>query len=210
MENNFVPNFEPYNIKDLKRGNGIFRAKSFVECYWPEHIEEIDSTFLRHNDSTFLTKKELKWFILRLCNAYKKYDEIDIDNENILIKEYQQEQLRKMNLANDNYRTESKPPRKKTEGHIYFITYDNKYYKIGKAKNLKNRIKVFSVEMPGEISVTHTVHSKDTWLTENLFHEYFKQKRIKGEWFDLSEKDLEYVKKGKYTKAIMKSIEGAE
>jgi len=32
-------------------------------------------------------------------------------------------------------------------------------------------------------------------LLESSFHEEFKDKRVQGEWFDLSEEDIEEIKK---------------
>lgn len=103
-----------------------------------------------------------------------------------------------------------KPQRKKRHGYVYIATFDNIRFKIGMSSELDDRITKLSIEMPYELKIIHAIETNDSWLTEQLFHKYFKNKRIKGEWFGLEEKDLFYIRKGKYPKEIMNSIKGVD
>ncbi|GAE35602.1 GIY-YIG nuclease family protein [Halalkalibacter akibai] len=95
-------------------------------------------------------------------------------------------------------------------GFVYFVRESgNNRVKIGKAKNPEQRIKSdFGTIMPYEFSVEHLIQTRNYHKTENLFHRYFDQKRYKGEWFDLSEEEIEWVKKSNYPRDIDDSIKG--
>lgn len=179
-----------------------------IECYWPHHMEDANAMYLIHNNGYYLTKEELQEFVLKLNNAIECYDSFGIGEFNSQIKKEREDQIQQAYNQYHETNNNTKLTRKNMTGSVYFITYDNKYYKIGKAKQLKDRLKVFSVEMPGNIEVFHVINSEDMWLTEKLFHDYYADKRVNGEWFNLSVEDLNYIKNGKYPKNIMNSIKG--
>jgi hypothetical protein len=70
------------------------------------------------------------------------------------------------------------------------------YYKIGRSKNPKIRETTLQSEKP-TIEMIFSVESKMS--DEKVLHDLFKNKRIRGEWFDLSGSDIntirEYFKK---------------
>ena len=68
---------------------------------------------------------------------------------------------------------------------IYFITHDDKYVKIGVAKNPSARIKELQTGNPVRLKL---------WLAfpggldeERLLHWWMYGQRVNGEWFELSE-----------------------
>lgn len=64
------------------------------------------------------------------------------------------------------------------------------YYKIGKSKKPQFREKTLQSEKPTiEMLFTHEGRCSD----EKALHEMFKEKRIRGEWFDLSGSDLKII-----------------
>jgi hypothetical protein len=65
-------------------------------------------------------------------------------------------------------------------------------YKIGRAKVLKNRLSQFGLVLPFEVKLIHALKSSDMARTEWYFHDHFKERRIQGEWFDLSDRDLAF------------------
>ena len=69
-----------------------------------------------------------------------------------------------------------------------YIIYDDKYYKIGKTKNLKNRMESMKTSNP-HIKLLLFL-DKDI---EKDLHVKFKDRNITGEWFNLSKEDLEYL-----------------
>lgn len=63
------------------------------------------------------------------------------------------------------------------------------YYKIGKSKDPKVREGTLQAEVP-TIELLHVIQSD----IEIYLHKKFDSKRLRGEWFDLSEADVNYIK----------------
>jgi hypothetical protein len=76
--------------------------------------------------------------------------------------------------------------------YVYVLIDKNtRYYKIGRSKNPLKREKTLQSEKPTiEMIYSHDARIKD----EKVLHDYFKSKRVRGEWFDLSGSDLQYIK----------------
>lgn len=84
-------------------------------------------------------------------------------------------------------------PQKNKNGYIYLIE-SNWLYKIGKTKNVSSRIKKYITENPNEITLIHSYHAENYTDEEARLHEKFQSKRIRWEWFQLSEIDINYIK----------------
>ncbi|QST02277.1 GIY-YIG nuclease family protein (plasmid) [Pontibacillus sp. ALD_SL1] len=100
--------------------------------------------------------------------------------------------------------------RKKQRGFVYFVqeSVTNKV-KIGRTKDLERRGSEFIAKMPWDMITLHTIETNNSMLTERLFHEHFKEKRIAStEWFELSREDINYIQSGYYEEQIQKSIAG--
>lgn len=77
--------------------------------------------------------------------------------------------------------------------HVYIIQgthNENTSYKIGKANVLKERLKRFDVKIPFDIELVAAFYVKDALAFESELHSIYKDKRIAGEWFDLSSLDI--------------------
>ncbi|WP_276917436.1 GIY-YIG nuclease family protein [Aneurinibacillus aneurinilyticus] len=104
----------------------------------------------------------------------------------------------------DSLGTIQKP---KNPGFVYIIREDyTGRYKIGKTKKLDARLKLFNVDLPFEVELVHSIHTQNCDETERLLHEHFAHKRVNGEWFDLTEEDIAWIKLGNYTEKINHSI----
>jgi hypothetical protein len=86
-----------------------------------------------------------------------------------------------------------RPSASPTGGFVYVIKSDYGY-KIGKTVNLKDRTRLFSVKLPFPISIEHYAWFEDYSAAERDFHRRFHDKRLEGEWFDLSSQDLSTIK----------------
>jgi hypothetical protein len=64
------------------------------------------------------------------------------------------------------------------------------YYKIGKSVDPKHRERTLQSEKP-TIEMLYVFSAKSS--DEKKLHEIFKQKRIRGEWFDLSGSDVQLI-----------------
>jgi hypothetical protein len=78
-------------------------------------------------------------------------------------------------------------------GYVYLIWW-NGYYKIGKANNVAQRIREITSGHPIQPTVIHIIPTDAMERLEKQLHKRFAAKRINGEWFDLSEDDVKYIK----------------
>jgi len=77
-------------------------------------------------------------------------------------------------------------------GYIYVIkSQDN--YKIGVTNNIKTRTKKYITESPHKIKVIISAKANDYLNKERFLHNYFKESRIRGEWFSLTEQDIQTI-----------------
>lgn len=81
----------------------------------------------------------------------------------------------------------------RTSGFVYVLR--SPYgYKIGKTIHLKTRLQMFGVKLPFPNSVEHCAWFEDYSSAERQFHAQFADKRLEGEWFNLSQADLEIIR----------------
>lgn len=83
-------------------------------------------------------------------------------------------------------------------GYVYCATDQLGHYKIGKTKHPQPRIKSLGTQPPFKVKVLFTHYVFDAYKYETLLHKHFAAKRMNGEWFELSEGDLEEVKTGSW------------
>ena len=73
----------------------------------------------------------------------------------------------------------------------------NGFYKIGESNLPKFREKTLQSEEP-EVEIYASFTSEK--CNEKILHERFSNKRIRGEWFSLSNEDLNYIKNNNFIK----------
>lgn len=78
-------------------------------------------------------------------------------------------------------------------GYVYLIMAENGLTKIGKTKNITQRIHTIKTSSPEKIEVYRVYKSTDYHKLEKVLHMTFKDNRVLGEWFNLSEDDFEYI-----------------
>jgi hypothetical protein len=81
---------------------------------------------------------------------------------------------------------------------IYFIRQENTdFFKIGKTKNMNDRLNFFGVKLPFKWSVYKVfLVSKDKLSEiETAIHEVFAEYKVNGEWFKLDSEALQRVEK---------------
>lgn len=79
----------------------------------------------------------------------------------------------------------------KDEGIVYFVKavggeFDG-YTKIGFSSDVEKRLKTLSYELGCQIVPLHYIPSNDVINLEKLLHKFFRERNVKGEWFDLSD-----------------------
>lgn len=80
------------------------------------------------------------------------------------------------------------------KGYIYFLRIkDTPLVKIGRSVNPKVRVAQFCI--PYEAEIIKILHSDDCHTTEKAFHVLFKTGRVRGEWFKLSDADIDLIQR---------------
>lgn len=77
-------------------------------------------------------------------------------------------------------------------GFVYLLRAGD-YYKIGKTINPSSRIKTISLQMPFPVEVFAIIPSLDYARLETLLHNVFHSKNTNGEWFCLTDPDIEIL-----------------
>ena len=85
-------------------------------------------------------------------------------------------------------------PARKFPGYVYLIKSETGHYKIGRTNNPDNRMRAFGIKLPFRVHYEHLIKSKDMCALETELHQRFAQKRLDGEWFNLSDEDVAYIK----------------
>ena len=86
------------------------------------------------------------------------------------------------------------PTTSKRFGYVYIARAENGLHKIGRAKDPEARVRGFAgAVMPFVIELIHTIPSNDCIQAESLLHQRYRQCRRVGEWFELSERDLDKI-----------------
>lgn len=76
------------------------------------------------------------------------------------------------------------------EGYVYLIKSNVGHYKIGLTVQPVTRLARLDVTLPFDIEVLHLIHTDDLRRAEKQLHQTYAVKRVRGEWFALSESDV--------------------
>lgn len=85
---------------------------------------------------------------------------------------------------------------KSKSGYVYLLKalHDNQLFKIGRAKNPKDRMRTFGIKLPFEVEFELLIQTEDMYYLEKKLHSKFKEVRLSGEWFRLSDDDVQYMR----------------
>lgn len=89
-----------------------------------------------------------------------------------------------------------KPRVRDRSGYIYVLRADNGRCKIGRARLIDDRVYQLGIVLPYDPELVCAVKVDDYVAMEKELHELFMDagKHVKGEWFELNEADIEYIK----------------
>jgi hypothetical protein len=125
-------------------------------------------------------------------------DKINYDQEIRILKEQRDqdnktrgEQIQQMKAEIEELKRLLKLSQKHL-GYLYFISEEqfNNKVKIGISKNPEKRLKQLQTGNPNKLVIIHTIQSPDYKLLERTLHDICGDLRLVGEWFELSESDL--------------------
>jgi hypothetical protein len=84
------------------------------------------------------------------------------------------------------------------KGYVYLVKAETGHYKIGHTTDPDNRMKTFNVKLPFHVEYEHLIKCDDRLDAERRLHQKFADKRVNGEWFALTDKDVAQIKKIKH------------
>lgn len=98
------------------------------------------------------------------------------------------------NVSAKNY--QNLPRLEHPAGYVYIIqdVEVSKAYKIGRTNHPKRRLNRFGVELPFKTEVIHILRTDNAVEAEKRLHEKYARRHKRGEWFDLSEEQLEEIR----------------
>lgn len=84
------------------------------------------------------------------------------------------------------------PPR---SGYVYIIQDIDvtNFCKIGRTNNPTRRLYEFGVKLPFRIGLLHLLRCDDMVAFETSLHETFAHKRVRGEWFELTHIEFDFI-----------------
>ena len=85
-------------------------------------------------------------------------------------------------------------PTSSTRGGYVYILESAYGYKVGRSKNMHNRMRTFGVQLPFLYTIPLCAWFDDHFEAEAAYHRHFSGKHINGEWFALNENDIELVR----------------
>jgi len=81
----------------------------------------------------------------------------------------------------------------KKQEYVYIAKSDG-FYKIGISNDPPGRIKILSTASPHPVELIIEWESENAALTEKRLHKLFDEERMNGEWFQLDETEIKFLK----------------
>ena len=132
---------------------------------------------------TKVEAQEVIEYLLKYCEAFT-----DAEIEEYNLRLYQDlERSLKPSIV--------KATRQPAPGWIYLAKAEGlNQYKIGLSKTPITRIQSIQKQSPVKLTLIHTIKSADMRQAESLLHKRFAAYRLHGEWFELDEEAVDYIK----------------
>ena len=86
-------------------------------------------------------------------------------------------------LRSGNWEESESSPETEWEG-VYIIKA-GKYCKIGKAKDLRQRMSIMQTDNPEELILINFWRVREAFAVESALHHYFRERKHRGEWYKL-------------------------
>ncbi len=137
------------------------------------------------NNGNIMNKKEMQKVVDYFTYSIKNIDEQSIVDAQIEFL------LEAINDYNKPIKSEAKKTKK---GYVYLIKGENGRYKIGFSIDPKRRNKELCLSSSEKHTLIHSFYRIDPYLAEQELHKKFYSKRTHTEWFNLSIKDVSFIK----------------
>ena len=82
-------------------------------------------------------------------------------------------------------------------GYVYLAKHGPDF-KIGRSNDVARRRREVSLLLPHELEHVHIIETDDPAGIEKYWHERFKDRRVRGEWFRLSREEVAAFRRRRY------------
>lgn len=189
----------------------VGKSRSADIVFSPEEIQEWDDSTLISILRTFAARAREVAVILIACECNYKGQFVPDENLHLVIRSdlstdrvraFARQELAcrhnsqmRAELDHEVYEREAvirKKRKKKLCEVVYLLLDPPGLYKIGRTADLNQRLRELKRLVPVPLSLVGAIVTDDAGQLERDLHEHFADKREQGEWFRLSDKDVEY------------------
>jgi hypothetical protein len=97
-------------------------------------------------------------------------------------------------LRGESRKSAKKVSKQRVTGYVYLVAGEGGVYKIGKTTQLDKRVNFFEIKLPFPIELVCVIPSDDISGLERQMHKRFADKHVNGEWFKLTQQEVEEIK----------------
>lgn len=118
---------------------------------------------------------------------------LDYSSMNCLACNLLQDRIRE--LEKEVQQLKSDPPRRRIiRSSLVYVILQGEFYKIGKTSNWQRRLEHYKTHSAIPFDVVLIIESPEASTVEAYLHARFAPHRVSGEWFRLSESELEWLR----------------
>ncbi len=159
---------------------------------WPVATERrlkahSDSNFPSHNTfNRFGSKIQFAGAIVEYCSGKPGYDDIVAICEPVAV-----------DVDAEDATTDSTSSEAEEFGYVY-LAKQGRNYKIGRSNAVGRRMYELGTKSAEPVNEVHSFRTDDPAGIEKYWHDRFRDKRIRAEWFSLDQTDVKAFKRRKY------------
>ena len=179
------------SVVEAEKNGDVFR---FFGLVWRFGYDvERDLFYMADNNGCLVEKLDAIDFAEALLNYVDAFPDHIIRMQNDDADERIASGLRAA-MGLDNCAKNSSSKNVNDPGFVYFIIDDAGRVKIGKTKNMRERMGEYT-KLPVEPEIINVIECENYTKAEKILHKIFSKYRLRGEWFRLRQKDVMRIKK---------------
>ena len=184
-----MENVDSFDIIISIRDNEVYMPRSEYQLMYGKFIPSYSPQF---SPADYLTSRDWRWIRGYIDGLYENASDEEILALNEKLRAEYLEALSDMNRFCS--RAKATPKKRKTRRGIVYVLNAGPYYKIGRTTNLDNRIAQLSTLPPFDLEIIHTIETDNAPQLEAELHNALADKHKNGEWFELDEEDVTWLK----------------